>query len=134
MEEEGNGAASVFCDTDGGWLRKSNFTRRSFDRALRRAGLLKERKDAGKSKPRFHDLRHTCATILFLADVNPKVVSELPRARLHRDYSEHIQPRTSLTPGAGRREAGSHRRPDGPDRGRFLRLAIYWLQTRWIHC
>jgi integrase len=76
IEDEGNGAASMFCDTDGGWLRKSNFSRRSFDRALRRAGLVKEREGAGKPKPRFHDLRHTCATILLLADVNPKVVSE----------------------------------------------------------
>jgi integrase len=66
----------VFCDTDGHWLRKSNFQRRSFDRALKRAGLIAERKAAGKPKPRFHDLRHTCATNLLLQDVNAKIVSE----------------------------------------------------------
>jgi integrase len=69
-------AGAVFCDTDGGFLRKSNFARRSFDRALRMAGLIAERQAGGKPKVRFHDLRHTCATILLLADVNPKVVSE----------------------------------------------------------
>jgi integrase len=26
---------------------------------------------------RFHDLRHTCATLLLLKNVNPKVVSEM---------------------------------------------------------
>ena len=26
---------------------------------------------------RFHDLRHTCATLLLIAKVNPKVVSEM---------------------------------------------------------
>jgi integrase len=26
---------------------------------------------------RFHDLRHTCATLLLSKDVNPKVVSEM---------------------------------------------------------
>jgi integrase len=69
-------AGPVFCATDGGFLRKSNFTRRSFNPALKRAGLLDERKAAGKSKPRFHDLCHTCATVLLLEDVNAKIVSE----------------------------------------------------------
>jgi integrase len=29
------------------------------------------------SKVRFHDLRHTCATLLLLKNVNPKIVSEM---------------------------------------------------------
>lgn len=32
---------------------------------------------AGLPDVRFHDLRHTCATLLLSARVNPKVVSEL---------------------------------------------------------
>ena len=28
-------------------------------------------------KVRFHDLRHTCATLLLLKNVNPKIVSEV---------------------------------------------------------
>jgi integrase len=66
----------VFCNTTGTWLCRSNFTLRSFNPALKRAGLLEERAQAGKPKPRFHDLRHTCATLLLLEDVNAKVVSE----------------------------------------------------------
>ncbi|MGE5334845.1 MAG: tyrosine-type recombinase/integrase [Nitrososphaerota archaeon] len=40
----------------------------SFTRILRRAGL---------PAIRFHDLRHTCATLALAARVNPKVVSEM---------------------------------------------------------
>ncbi len=32
---------------------------------------------AGLPKIRFHDLRHTCATLLLSQNVNPKVVSEM---------------------------------------------------------
>src|SRR5262245_28218585 len=42
MLAEGHASGPVFRDTDGGWLRKSNFTRRSFNPTLARAGLLKE--------------------------------------------------------------------------------------------
>ena len=31
---------------------------------------------AGLTKIRFHDIRHTCATLLLLAIVHPKIVSE----------------------------------------------------------
>ncbi|MHB1424798.1 MAG: tyrosine-type recombinase/integrase [Gemmataceae bacterium] len=73
----------VFCNTTGTWLCRSNFTLRSFNPALKRAGLLEERTQAGKPKPRFHELRHTCATLLLLEDVNAKVVSErLGHARI----------------------------------------------------
>jgi integrase len=57
----------VFCDSDGGWLRKSNVQRRSFRPILKRAKV---------PAIRFHDLRHTCATLLLLGDVNAKIVSE----------------------------------------------------------
>ncbi len=67
MLAEGHAGAPVFCDTDGGYWRKSNCTRRSFKPLMRCAEL---------PSVRFHDLRHTCATLLLLAGENPKVVSE----------------------------------------------------------
>src|SRR5207249_2687026 len=59
----------VFVDTQGGFLRRSNFLRNSFAQALKRAGL------AGKGI-RPYDLRHTSATLLLLEGVNVKVVSQ----------------------------------------------------------
>jgi hypothetical protein len=56
----------VFCDRKGGFLRKSNFQRRHFDKALERAGLPDIRP---------YDLRHTCATLLLLAGEDVKVVA-----------------------------------------------------------
>ena len=57
----------VFCDNDGGYLRKSNVLRRSFYKILKRAGL---------PRIRFHDLRHTAASLLLMLGENPKVVQE----------------------------------------------------------
>jgi integrase len=77
----------VFCDTGGGWLRKSNMLRQSFTPILLRAGLPAE--------TRFHDLRHTCATLLLLAEVNVKVVSErLGHAKIQitLDTYQHVLP------------------------------------------
>ena len=45
------------------------------DVTLRRFKPLLER--AGLPHFRFHDLRHTCATLLLTKNVNPKVVSEM---------------------------------------------------------
>jgi integrase len=59
--------APVFCDTNGSWLRKSNVTRRSFQPIVQRAGL---------PSVRFHDLRHTVASLLLSAGEGVKVVSE----------------------------------------------------------
>jgi integrase len=58
----------VFTNTEGGPLQKSNLHFRSFKPLLRAAGL---------PPIRFHDLRHTAATLLFLQGVHPKVVSEM---------------------------------------------------------
>jgi integrase len=58
----------VFCDTQGGYLRKSNLLRRSFKTALGRAGL---------PDTRFHDLRHCCASLSLAAGVDTKTLSEL---------------------------------------------------------
>ena len=56
----------VFVDTEGHWLRKSNVRRRSFAKALKKAGLL---------SIRFHDLRHTAATLMLLSGINVKAVA-----------------------------------------------------------
>jgi integrase len=57
----------VFCTQLGRPLIKGNVYR-SFLRLLDKAAL---------PRMRFHDLRHTCATLLLIARVNPKVVSEM---------------------------------------------------------
>ena len=57
----------VFTNRHGGFLRP--------DTVL---GLFRQLlKDAGLPTMRFHDLRHSAATILFVAGVNPKVIQEL---------------------------------------------------------
>ncbi len=63
----------VFVNSDGGFIFKSSFRTWSFLKVLRRCDLLDE---AGKPLIRFHDLRHTCATLLLAAGENVKVVSE----------------------------------------------------------
>ena len=57
----------VFTDTRGGPLRRSNFLRRQWAPLLARAGL---------EGVRFHDLRHTSASLLLAAGVHPKIVQE----------------------------------------------------------
>lgn len=59
----------VFANETGGIINPSNLRNRSFKRVLQRAGLPDD--------TRFHDLRHTCATLLLSSNVNPKVVSEM---------------------------------------------------------
>jgi integrase len=86
MLAEGYINGQVFGDTGGGFLRKSNVQRDSFKKIIKRAGLPDRR---------FHDLRHTCATLLLLAGVNVKVVSErLGHATVHMtlDTYSHILP------------------------------------------
>jgi integrase len=88
MLAEGNyhAAGPVFCAAEGGWLRKPNFQRRVY-RPLQKA--------AGLPAIRFHDLRHTAATLWLLNDVNVKVVSErLGHAsiQLTLDTYSHVLP------------------------------------------
>ena len=59
----------VFVYEIGGIVNPSNLRNRSFARILMRAGL--------SADTRFHDLRHTCATLLLSRNVNPKIVSEM---------------------------------------------------------
>lgn len=49
-------------------MNPSNLRNRSLKALLKRAGL---------PPIRFHDLRHTCATLLLSRNVNPKIVSEM---------------------------------------------------------
>ena len=52
----------------GGFINPSNLRQRSFAPLLERAGL---------PQITFHDLRHTCASLLFQRNVHPKFVQEL---------------------------------------------------------
>jgi integrase len=58
----------VFASEVGGPIEATNMMRGSFHRVVKRSGV---------PKIRFHDLRHTAATLLLGARVNPKVVSEM---------------------------------------------------------
>jgi hypothetical protein len=58
----------VFCDAAGEPLWGRHLTTLSFKAILRRAGL---------PLIRFHDLRHTFATLQLAAGTNPKIVSEV---------------------------------------------------------
>jgi len=58
----------VFASEVGTLINPSNLRMRSFASLLKRAGL---------PQIRFHDLRHTCATLLFSRNVHPKYVQEL---------------------------------------------------------
>jgi integrase len=64
-----------------------NIFRRSFKPLLSKAGL--------PHTVRFHDLRHTCATLLCSKNVNPKVVQEmLGHANISQtmDIYSHVLP------------------------------------------
>ena len=58
----------VFATQRGTLLNPTNLRNRSFAPLLKKAAL---------PAIRFHDLRHTCATLLLGRNVNPKVVSEM---------------------------------------------------------
>ena len=58
----------IFASEVGTLINPTNLRQRSFASLLKRAGL---------PKIRFHDLRHTCATLLLSRNVHPKFVQEL---------------------------------------------------------
>ena len=68
---------------------------RSFKAMLRRAGL---------PEIRFHDLRHTCATLLLRQGVNPKFVQELLG---HADISLTLNVYSHVLPDMGDAAAGA---------------------------
>ena len=86
MLAAGTPGPQVFCDTAGGFLRKSNVCRGSFMRILKLANLR---------RIRFHDLRHTAATLMLLGGVNPKVVQE---ALGHSDVSTTLNTYSHVLP------------------------------------
>jgi integrase len=77
----------VFASTLGTPLNRHNVFGRSFKPLLNKAGL--------PHTVRFHDLRHTCATLLCSKNVNPKVVQEmLGHANISQtmDIYSHVLP------------------------------------------
>jgi integrase len=58
----------IFATETGTVIKPSNLRNRSFKPLPKKARL---------PPIRFHDLRHTCATLLLSKDVNPKVLSEM---------------------------------------------------------
>jgi integrase len=64
----------VFCSEFGTPHSIPNLTYRYFHPILKKAGLMSE--DRTETRIRLYDLRHSCATLLLIADENPKVVSE----------------------------------------------------------
>jgi integrase len=58
----------VFATQKGTLVNPTNLRKRSFEPLLKKAGL---------PSIRFHDLRHTCATLLLSRNVNPKIVFEM---------------------------------------------------------
>ena len=79
----------VFPNTIGGYADYTNLTPRHFKPLLRRAGL---------PDVRFHDLRHTCATLLLTKGVHPKIVSEMLG---HSSVSITLDVYSHVIPGLG---------------------------------
>jgi integrase len=76
----------VFTTDTGGPINPSNLRQRSFAALLKRAGLR---------HMRFHDLRHTCATLLLSRGVHPKFVQELlghATIAITLDTYSHVMP------------------------------------------
>jgi integrase len=76
----------VFCTSKGTPIAPQNLVRRCFKPLLKRAGL---------PNIRFHDLRHTCATLLLGRGVHPKVVQDLlghAQITLTLDTYSHVLP------------------------------------------
>ena len=74
----------VFCDALGGYLNPQHITKTQLQAVLRRAGLPRRR---------FHDLRHTAATLLIAAGVPLIVVSKMlghTTIRITADIYGHV--------------------------------------------
>jgi integrase len=76
----------MFCTSVGTPQTFPSFTTRSFKPLLKRAGL---------PDIRFHDLRHTCATLLLSRGHHPKLVQDLlghASVALTLDRYSHVMP------------------------------------------
>jgi len=85
----------IFTSTAGTPLDPSNFTYHAFRPFLQRAGL---------PKIRFHDLRHTCATLLLGKGVHPKIVQEMLG---HANISETMDTYSHVLPNMQEAAAGA---------------------------
>jgi integrase len=76
----------VFTNQVGGPVNAGNLRRRSFWPLLERAGL---------PRIRFHDLRHTAATLMLGRGIHPKIVSEMlghSQIAITLDLYSHVTP------------------------------------------
>jgi integrase len=73
----------------------ANLNHRSFKPLLKRAGL---------PPIRFHDLRHTCATLLLSGNVHPKIVSDVLG---HASITITLDTYSHVIPGLGDVAAGA---------------------------
>ncbi len=86
----------VFCTKDGSPIRRSNFRQRVWRPAVKKSGI-----DPGF---RFHDLRHTCASLLIEQGAHPKEI----QARLgHSTITTTLDRYGHLMPGLGRQLAAN---------------------------
>jgi integrase len=87
--EQWNDRGIVFANNSGGFLRGDTVLDLFYQ-------LLK---DAGLPPMRFHDLRHSAATILFVSGVNPKVIQELlghSKISITLEVYSHVLPSMQL--------------------------------------
>jgi len=85
----------IFASTIGTPLEASNVMNRSFKPLLKRAGL---------PEIRFHDLRHTAATLLLSRGVHPKLVQELLG---HATITQTMDTYSHVLPGMGDQTANA---------------------------
>jgi integrase len=83
----------VFAGEAGGFISPSNLRQRSLVTLLKRAEL---------PQITFHDLRHTCASLLFQKNVHPKFVQELLG---HASVAITLDTYSHMLPGMGNQAA-----------------------------
>jgi integrase len=89
----------VFAGEGGSLINPSNLRNRSFARLLIRAELSDQRIT-------FHDLRHTCASLLFQRNIHPKFVQELLG---HASIAITLDTYSHMLPGMGGEAADAMR-------------------------
>jgi integrase len=85
----------VFCDACGGLLRRSNFLRRQWKPLLAKANKTLANNQRIPDRFRFHDLRHTAASLRLAQGDHPKVVQEMlghARIAVTLDLYSHVMP------------------------------------------
>jgi integrase len=85
----------IFPTTVGTPVNYANLNPRSFKPLLKKAGL---------PDIRFHDLRHTCATLLLSRNVHPKIVSDVLG---HASVTITLDTYSHVIPGIGAAAAGA---------------------------